>query len=238
MSEIEQDNICICMDLDNNGIRKYFNDILKKIDNSKNDKMFANMLSRNYKNLKNIKSEEWVNMLEYIITNLQEDNIYVLNKNSLEDVDTILVLSLMDCDNRINLEIELLTSKIHLGKEDFELGLKPLNILAEGIKKNIIEMTCCIEYVVSKCENLLIFPYNLSINPATKFLELGNFRITGYILEFENPKSSITNLEVSKGEDNDTIIIKLVTQYNNEFSNEILQKFSNKNLDYLLSLLG
>gem|GEM_PF-5987945 len=118
---------------------------------------------------------------------MNDDNVYILDKDSWEDASNILILEISSCsDNKVSISFDLSTIKDQFNPDDFELSYKPLNILINSVSMKKTSGTCCRVYHVTDSKSLFIHPNNWSITPPPNLLsKLGDFKICEYRLDCE-----------------------------------------------------
>lgn len=242
MVELINRGICECFEsiLSETTFKNFYSDILKKVPNSFDSKKLADILIKYHKNTEEADSTkiklEWT---EYILTTkLERESIYILDKNSWEDTNSMLIIEKIPCgSDKSDLSIEFTTMKNQFSSEDFELSYKPLNVLSSYIPINKLSGECCAIYHINDSNNLSIHPNNLSLTLSQDLVnKLGEFKFSEYRLECNKSKLNIRGFHVKKTDN--TLRVDLGIKFSREFSVDMLQKTANDNYDILSSLLS
>ncbi len=248
MVEIKNQFVCICSDFDikETAIKEYFKDVLKKVQNSLKGDDFSDILAQYFKKLQNKKledvdepTESKVSLGQQIIQHgLDEDSVYILDKNTWENASTVLIMEIGSClDNKVKISFDLRTIKDQFNPEDFELSYKPLNILINNVSMKKISGICCGVYSVPDSTNLLINPDNWSIIPPANLLsKLGDFKTREYRLTCEKSELGISAISVEKI--SNKIRVDLSTKFTKDLSVDLLQNSAKHNFEAMMSLLN
>lgn len=246
MVEIKNNFVCACIDLDISEaiIKEFFRDFLKKVPNAMNSDDFSDVLATYLKKVQSRKLEDLDNSTksrmslarDIIQYNLDKDNVYILDKNTWEETNTVLILEINSCSNeKANIALDLRTTKDQFGSEDFELSYKPLNILINNsIRK--INGVCCRFYYITDSNSLLIQPNNWSFTPPSDLVsKLGDFKIYEFKLNCEKSELGISRIGVEKLKSK--IKVSVMTKLTSDLSVDLLQKLAKHNFEGLMSLL-
>lgn len=241
--EINNTKACICIET-NIAPKEFFRYILENIPNSLSGDKLSNVLLIYLNKVQSEKidldsfTKSRISLSRHIIMDkLKGDNVYILDKDSWEDTNTVLIMMRTDCEeNKINpILFEFLTIKNQFDPEDFELSYGPLKYALINNIESRLDGICCRFYYISNSNDLSIHPNNWSVTIPNFLNKLGNFKIheIGVVTKEDNFIQKLSIEEDAKG----FIRVELKTKFVIRPSFKLIKEAAMENFKCLKSLM-